>query len=66
MIMRLQPYDFNLKYRLGKEMTLADALSRYHPQPAPKIPLDIAIHHAHLTTQCKTAFQNAIMVDPEL
>ena len=47
-------------------MTLADALSRYHPQPAPEIPLDIAIHHTHLTTQCKTAFQNAIMADPEL
>ena len=47
-------------------MTLADAVSRYHPQPAPEIPLDIAIHHASLTTQCKTAFQNAIMADPEL
>ena len=66
MIMQLQPYDFNLKYQPGKEMTLADALSRYHPQPAPEIPLDIAIHHTHLTTQCKTAFQNAIMTDPEL
>ena len=47
-------------------MTLADALSRYHPQPAPEIPLDITIHHTCLTTQCKTAFQNAIMADPEL
>ena len=47
-------------------MTLADALSRYHPQPAPEIPLDIAIHHTCLTTQCKTAFQNAIAADPEL
>ena len=47
-------------------MTLADAPSRYHPQPAPEIPLDIAIHHTHLTTQCKTAFQNAIAADPEL
>ena len=36
------------------------------PQPAPEIPLDIAIHHTHLTTQSKTAFQNAIMADPEL
>ena len=66
MIMQLQPYDFKLKYRPGKEMTLADALSRYHPQPAPEIPLDIAIHHTHLTTQHKTAFQNAIVADPEL
>ena len=31
-------------------MTLPDALSRYHPQPGPEIP----------------AFQDAIVVDPEL
>ena len=47
-------------------MTLADALSRYQPQPAPEIPLDIAIHHTCLTTQHKTAFQNAIVAHPEL
>ena len=34
-------------------MTLPDALSIYHPQPGPEIALDIAIHHAHLTTQPK-------------
>ena len=63
--MQLQPYDFNLKYRPGRDDP-ADALSRYHPQPTPEIPLDIAIHHTHLTTQLKTAFQNAIVADPEL
>ena len=47
-------------------MTLPDALSRYDPQPGPEIALDIAIHHAHLTTQWKTAFQEAIAADPEL
>ena len=51
MMMQLQPYDFELKYRPGKEMTLRDALSRYHPQPGPEIALDIAIHHGHLRTQ---------------
>ena len=56
MIMQLQPYDCILKNQPGKEMTLADDLSRYHPQPAPEIPLDIASHHTHLTTQHKTAF----------
>ena len=66
MMMQLQPYDFALKYRLGKEMTLPDALSRYHPQPGPEIALDIAIHHVHLTTQQKTAFQEAIAADPAL
>ena len=47
-------------------MTLPDALSRYHPQPGPEIPLDIVIHHTHLTTQQKTTFQDAIAADPEL
>ena len=47
-------------------MTLPDALSRYHPQPGPEIPLDIAIHHTHFTTQGKTTFQDAIAADPEL
>ena len=47
-------------------MTLPDALSRYHPQPGPEIPMDIAIYHTHLTIQQKTAFQDAIDADPEL
>ena len=47
-------------------MTLPDALPRYHPQPGPKIPLDIVIHHTHLTTQQITIFQEAIAADPEL
>ena len=64
--MQLQPYDFELKYRPGKEMTLPDAFSRYHPQPGPEIALGIAIDHAHLTTQQKKAFQEAIAADPEL
>ena len=46
-------------------MTLPDALSRY-TQPGPEILLDIAIHHTCLTTQQKTAFQDAIAADPEL
>ena len=47
-------------------MIVADALSRYHSQPGPEIQLDIAIHHTQLTTQCKSAFQDAISADPEL
>ena len=47
-------------------MTLPDSLSRYHPQPGPEIALDIAIHHAHLETQQKMAFQEAIATDPKL
>ena len=64
--MQLQPSDFELKVRPGKEMTLPDALSRYHPQQGPEIPLDIAIYHRCLATQQKTAFQDVIAADPEL
>ena len=64
--MQLQPYGFELTFRPGKEMTLPDALSRYHPQPGPEMPLDIAIHHTHLKPQRKTAFQHVIAADPEL
>ena len=35
--MQLQPYDFELKFRPRQEITLPDALSRYHPQPGPEI-----------------------------
>ena len=52
----LQTYAFEVKFRHEKEMTLPDALSRYHHQPGPEMPLDIAIHHTHLTTQQKIAF----------
>ena len=30
------------------------------------MPLDVGIHHTHLTTQQKTAFQDVIAADPEL
>ena len=53
-------------FRPGKEMTLPDALSRYHPQPGPEITLNMAIHHTHLTSQRNTAFQDLIAADPEL
>ena len=66
MILQPQPYNFELKFRPGKDMTLPDALSRYHPQLGPEIPVDIAIQHTHLTTQQKTAFQDSIAADPEL
>ena len=47
-------------------MTFPNALLRYHPQPGPQIPLDIAIHHTCFTTQWTTTFQDAIAADPKL
>ena len=34
--------------------------------PGPDIPLDIAIHHAHLSPDHKEAFQQAFMSDAEM
>ena len=59
-------YDFKQRFRQGKEITLPNALSRYYPQSGPEIPLDIAIHNTHLTTEQQTAFQDVIAADPEL
>ena len=47
-------------------MVLPDALSHFSPHPGPDIPLDIAIHHAHLSPEWKEAFQQAFMSDSEI
>ena len=48
MLLRLQGYDCTIVYRPGKEMLLADTLSRYAPLMAHEIELDITIRHIHL------------------
>ena len=47
-------------------MVLPDALSHFSPHPGPDIPLAIAIHHAHLSTEWKEAFQQAFLSNPEM
>ena len=49
MLLHLQGYDYIIDYCPGKEMVLPNALSDFSPHPGPDIPLDIAIHHAHLS-----------------
>ena len=66
MLLRLQNYDVTVKYRPGKEMLVADALSRYAPIDAPEIPLDITINHVHITPEKKSEFQSTIQDDPLL
>ena len=66
MLLRLQNYDLKIKYKPGKQMILADALSRYAPQVGPEVPLDIAIHHIHITPEKKLEFQQTIQDDPLL
>ena len=66
MMLCLQGYDFTICYCPGKEMVIPDMLSHFSPCPGPDLPLDIAIHHAHITPDCKEAFQQAFVNDPEM
>ena len=47
-------------------MVIPDTLSRFIPHPGPDLPLDIAIHHAHIMPDCKEAFQQAFINDLEM
>ena len=38
----------------------------FSPHPGPDLPLDVAIHHACITPDCKEAFQQAFVNDPEM
>ena len=66
MLLRLQNYDVTIKYSPGKEMLVADALSRYSPLIGPEVALDIAIHHVHIMPEKKLEFQRTIQDDPLL
>ena len=66
MLLHLQGYDYIIHYCPSKEMVLSDTLSHFSPHPGPDIPLDIAIHHAHLSPDQKEAFQQAFVSDPEM
>ena len=47
-------------------MVIPDTLSHFSPRPGPDLPLDIAIHHARIMLDCKEAFQQAFVNDPEM
>ena len=48
MLLRIQRYDYDLKYVPGKDISLADALSRLTSCPEGEIKgLDISIHEVH-------------------
>ena len=66
MMLCLQGYDLTIHYHPGKEMVIPDTLSQFSPWPGPELPLDIAIHHACITPDCKEAFQQAFINDPEM
>ena len=66
MLLCLQGYDYTICYCPSKEMALPNTLSWFSPHPGPNIPLDIAIHHAHLSPERKEAFQQAFVSDPKM
>ena len=63
MLLRLQRYDYAIRYRPGKEMVLADSLSRLPTQKQGKeIPLDVKVcfvrHSGKKLQELKDATQN--------
>ena len=54
MLLRLQPYDCVIKYRLGKEMVTADALSRLSPLDEFEVSdMNVNVHHLIRITPAK-------------
>ena len=68
MLMQLQPYDFELMYRPGKEVVIADALSRLSPSDDITIPgLEVRIHDMVTVKPTRmTALQEATEEDEDL
>ena len=62
MLLRLQDYDFTIKYCPGEEMVIADTLSRYSPEDTKEIPLN----HIYIDAEKKRDYQLAIKDDPLL
>ena len=67
MLLRLQRYDVNLKYRPGKEMTLPDSLSRI-PSNADDhaIGLDVKVCHVQFSSSRLMELRIATKEDPVL
>ena len=66
MMLCLQGYDFTIHYCPSKEMVIPDTLSQFSPQPGPDVLFNITIHHACITPDCKEAFQQAFINNPEM
>ena len=69
MLLRLQPYDVTIKYRPGKQVLVADALSRLSPEEEIPIPdLNVEIHDVcpQFSSQCLQRIRAETAKDPEL
>ena len=60
-LLTIQPYDFEIKYIPGKEVALADAVSRINPQDEMELKgLDFTLHEV---TQCMIPIQISMVMD---
>ena len=66
MLLRIQQYEIEIKYRPGKEMTYADYLSRVSPTQRPAIPLEHTIHMIQISDSQLERVKYATQSDPEL
>ena len=65
-MLRLQPYDFEIIYRPGREMVLADSMSRLNPRKGPQIALDKTIHVVQFSTDKLREMQEHTNNDEDL
>ena len=66
MFLRVQPYDFVLRYKPGKQMMLADAMSRQPSSESTQIDLDIQVSFVQFSTQKLQSIREATQADDEL
>ena len=60
MLLRLQDYDFTIKYCPGEEMVVADILWRYPPDDTLEILLLISVNHIYINAGKKWDYQLSI------
>ena len=66
MLLRLQPYDFELRYKPGKEVVLADTMSRQPCQDKEQIELDVQITFVQFSTKILQELRGETQADDEL
>ena len=66
MLLRIQQYDMTIRYRPGKELLLADAMSRLNPKPGETLKLEKTIHSVRWSDSKIEELQKYTDEDPEL
>ncbi|GFO37708.1 retrovirus-related pol polyprotein from transposon 297-like protein [Plakobranchus ocellatus] len=66
MLLRIQPYDCTILYKPGKEMVIADYLSRANPEEGNTIALEATIYAVHATDSKIEQIKTETKKDPEL